>query len=144
MNILTPEEIIEWVKANALYINPKNKMWQAKLKEWEAQLAKAQDEISFKAGYQQRQNDTVIEKTRQPNWGSWLTPLLEEVKLAGQKAQDNFTKDIILRTRAQAFREAVEWISKYRSESIREFICFTLFKEAWLAKLEEWGITEEK
>ena len=41
MNILTPEEIIEWVKANALYINPKNKMWQAKLKEWEAQLAKA-------------------------------------------------------------------------------------------------------
>ncbi|KKL98704.1 hypothetical protein LCGC14_1821690 [marine sediment metagenome] len=41
MNILTKEEIIEWVKANALYINPKNKMWQAKLKEWEAQLAKA-------------------------------------------------------------------------------------------------------
>ena len=38
----------------------------------------------------------------------------------------------------------VEWLSKYRSESTREFICFTLFKEAWEAKLKDWGITEEK
>jgi len=28
------EEILIWVQANALFIHPDNKMWQAKLKEW--------------------------------------------------------------------------------------------------------------
>lgn len=40
--LLTPEKVIEWVKANALYVNPHNKHWLAKLGEWETQLAKAQ------------------------------------------------------------------------------------------------------
>jgi len=36
--------------------------------------------------------------------------------------------------------EVVEWVKKYRSESTREFICLTLLKETWQAKLKEWGL----
>ena len=28
------KEVVDWVIANALYIHPDNKYWQAKLKEW--------------------------------------------------------------------------------------------------------------
>lgn len=30
------EEVLNWVQANALFVNPHNKAWQAKLKEWQA------------------------------------------------------------------------------------------------------------
>jgi len=36
----------------------------------------------------------------------------------------------------KAVREMVEWMIKYRSESTGQFICFTLFKEQWQAKLK--------
>ena len=38
-------EILDWVEANALYIHPYNPTWQAKLKEWRAQLTKGGKEM---------------------------------------------------------------------------------------------------
>ncbi|KKN15175.1 hypothetical protein LCGC14_0988640 [marine sediment metagenome] len=78
MNILTPEEIIEWVKANALYIHPKNKMWQAKLKEWEAQLAKCSSpqkedrpdkgKKQYVIGFLFRSDEVALIQKNRPDW----------------------------------------------------------------------------
>ncbi|KKM89164.1 hypothetical protein LCGC14_1251450 [marine sediment metagenome] len=64
-------------------------------------VAKAQAEIT---------GDIAYKKGQEEERDKWLR------KTDIEKARDNFTKDIILRTRAQAFREM----------------------------LEEWGITEER
>ena len=53
----------------------------------------------------------------------------------GAQAQAEITWD-------KAVREMVEWMIKYRSESTGQFICFTLNKEQWQAKLKEWGRVE--
>ena len=37
-------------------------------------------------------------------------------------------------------QEVVDWILRYRSETTREFMGFTMSRVGWEAKLKEWGI----
>ena len=41
---------------------------------------------------------------------------------------------------AKGIKEVVDWIKKYRSESTREFICLTFSREGFESKLKEWGL----
>ncbi len=38
-------------------------------------------------------------------------------------------------------RDVVEWIMKYRSETTREFMGFTIMRDKWQAQLKAWGVT---
>ena len=40
----------------------------------------------------------------------------------------------------EGMKVVVEWLKRYRSETTREFVGFTLSREVWQAKLKEWGI----
>ena len=82
-------------------------------------VAQSQAEISFKAGYQQCQDDAVIEKTRQPNWGSWLAPLLEAQAEISFKAGYEKRKseeatvslaDMCMKHRKFGIQTVVEWM----------------------------------
>ena len=42
--------------------------------------------------------------------------------------------------KAKGRREVVEWMNKHRTESTREFICFTILIINWQSQLEKWGI----
>ncbi len=69
-----------------------------------------------------------------------------------EKARDNFTGDIILRTRSQAFREVVEWGNEecyehpYTSHLKGEEYNRKRHRcpECWQAQLKVWGITKER
>ena len=37
-------------------------------------------------------------------------------------------------------KEVVEWMMRYRSETTREFVGFTIGNISWQAKMKEWGI----
>ncbi|KKL97433.1 hypothetical protein LCGC14_1834500 [marine sediment metagenome] len=36
--------------------------------------------------------------------------------------------------------EVVDWVMKYRSETTREFMGFTMSRVEWQANLKEWGL----
>lgn len=96
-------------------------------------LAEVQAEISFKAE-RKEERDTWLRKTDL------------------EKARDNFTKDIILRTRSQAFREVMEWGNEecyehpYTSHLKGEEYNRKRHRcpECWQAQLKVWGITKER
>ncbi len=39
-------------------------------------------------------------------------------------------------------KRVVEWIMKYRSETTREFMGFTITRDGWQSKLKEWGVED--
>jgi len=85
------DTVISWERIRMITAdNDKhNRRGECRIEEY----CKVQAEISFKAGQEEERN-------------SWL------LKTDSEKARDNFTKDIILRTRWQALKEVVEWIEK--------------------------------
>ncbi len=93
---------------------------------WEflERVKEAQAEISFKAGQQ-------AERV------SWL------LKTDPEKTRDNFTKQIIERTREQALKEVVEWIEAHEKSLCMDCLCaFDFRSEEWQAKIKEWGIED--
>lgn len=62
--------------------------------------------------------DAIISKTRQPEWGTWLLPLLEEGKREGRKEVVEFT-----------------WLFN-RDITLNQMRATNLYQE----QLKEWGI----
>ena len=67
----------------------------------------------------------------------------EEMKTAKVKPgclvrkQAEITWDIAFKA---GIKEVVDWVMKYRSETTREFMGFTMSRVEWQANLKEWGL----
>lgn len=99
-------------------------------------IAEDQAKISFKAGYDEGLAGGGVIGFKAGE-DSWLK------KTDVEKCRDNFTKDIILRTRKQAIREVVGWLKEKRETPLGlDAFGYYVWEHDLQAKLKEWGIKE--